>query len=195
MTFARMWHWSQQTGQAQAITYSLTGDALVHEQVDDILYLSLPEGATSANLIVQYPSTGSASFPISENEKEKLHFVTNDVDAGHITLNKGILDNEKNERIGFRFKSDLREEAVLILNYAFFNQNNEIISSGQDIANYRVIPDSWELHQNYPNPFNPVTNIDFDIPSDALVEMNIYDILGRGKANSQWKPKSWISLD
>ena len=64
MTFARMWHWSQKTGQAQAMTYNTTGDILIREQVDDILYLSVPEGATSANLIVQYPGTGSASFDI-----------------------------------------------------------------------------------------------------------------------------------
>jgi len=32
---------------------------------------------------------------------------------------------------------------------------------------------------NYPNPFNPTTNIEFSIPEQGLVEINIYDIKGR----------------
>ncbi len=41
------------------------------------------------------------------------------------------------------------------------------------------IPDAYSLKQNYPNPFNPVTNIDFSIKKAGLVNLKVYDILGK----------------
>lgn len=41
------------------------------------------------------------------------------------------------------------------------------------------IPNKYALYQNYPNPFNPTTNITYNIPVDANVELKIYDVLGR----------------
>ena len=37
----------------------------------------------------------------------------------------------------------------------------------------------FTLSQNYPNPFNPVTAIHYDLPEDALVNITIYDMMGR----------------
>lgn len=47
------------------------------------------------------------------------------------------------------------------------------------IGNESQTPVTYKLSQNYPNPFNPVTNIDFSISKAGLVNLKIFDILGR----------------
>ncbi len=49
-----------------------------------------------------------------------------------------------------------------------------ILSTGMD-----VVPGRFVLHQNYPNPFNPVTTLQYDLPEDAMVNITIYDMMGR----------------
>ena len=41
------------------------------------------------------------------------------------------------------------------------------------------MPTEYAIHQNYPNPFNPVTTLRYDLPENALVNITIYDMLGR----------------
>ena len=46
-------------------------------------------------------------------------------------------------------------------------------------VDYDGLPTSYMIHQNYPNPFNPVTTLRYDLPEDALVNITIYDMMGR----------------
>jgi hypothetical protein len=41
------------------------------------------------------------------------------------------------------------------------------------------IPAEFYIHQNYPNPFNPVTTIEYGLPLDEHVRLQIYNILGQ----------------
>ena len=42
-----------------------------------------------------------------------------------------------------------------------------------------IVPETFALHQNYPNPFNPITSLRYDLPEDGLVNITIYDMMGR----------------
>ena len=35
------------------------------------------------------------------------------------------------------------------------------------------------MHNTYPNLFNPVTTLRYDLPEDGLVNITIYDMMGR----------------
>jgi len=42
-----------------------------------------------------------------------------------------------------------------------------------------LLPIQYALHQNYPNPFNPITTLRYELPENGLVNIIIYDMLGK----------------
>lgn len=46
------------------------------------------------------------------------------------------------------------------------------------IQNIGTTAEDYKLSQNYPNPFNPSTTISFDIRSNDLTSLKVYDVLG-----------------
>ncbi|MBI5402033.1 MAG: T9SS type A sorting domain-containing protein [Ignavibacteriae bacterium] len=52
-------------------------------------------------------------------------------------------------------------------------------AGGDNFGNINNIPKDFRLSQNYPNPFNPVTNIKYDLPKDVMVNIKVYDLLGK----------------
>jgi len=66
------------------------------------------------------------------------------------------------------------EEYTVISQVGEFVLNNTLLS-----INGEIIPVVFALHQNYPNPFNPVTSLRYDLPEDGLVNITIYDMMGR----------------
>jgi hypothetical protein len=74
-------------------------------------------------------------------------------------------------------------------------ENSPCVDTGQDGSNMgafgigcdaiilnisdELVPVTYTLHQNYPNPFNPVTTLRYDLPENDMINITIYDMLGR----------------
>ena len=56
---------------------------------------------------------------------------------------------------------------------------NEIHVATTPSSINEMVPVETKLHQNYPNPFNPTTTIKFDLSSDSVVKLNVYNYNGQ----------------
>lgn len=64
-------------------------------------------------------------------------------------------------------------------------RTGEVVGSPPDVA-----PARFALSQNYPNPFNPTTELRYEVPSDANVELTVFDLKGRRVATLHRGPAS-----
>ena len=54
------------------------------------------------------------------------------------------------------------------------------IYEASQLSSYdRLLPIRYKSYQNYPNPFNPITTLRYNLPGDAMVNITIYDMMGR----------------
>ncbi len=63
-------------------------------------------------------------------------------------------------------------EQGMVMRYGPSSVNPDIVTLGKQDFNF-------ELSQSYPNPFNPSTTIDFTLPVNDVVELKVFDILGK----------------
>jgi hypothetical protein len=80
----------------------------------------------------------------------------------------------------YNFKGVLDD--IRIYNYALsYSKIKSLYDYVVNVSDEHVnqIPINYGLAQNYPNPFNNQTNIEFQVPNQSLIKLEIYNILGQ----------------
>ena len=70
----------------------------------------------------------------------------------------------------------LKSDAILIKNVW---DSNFVTLGNSDSREESLLPSQFALNQPHPNPFNPATTIEFSIPQSGIVNLTVYDVLGR----------------
>ena len=64
--------------------------------------------------------------------------------------------------------------------YTIMSDDGEFVFDNTSLSIEKsMLPKEFALYQNYPNPFNPITSLRYDLPNDGLVNITIYDMMGR----------------
>ena len=53
------------------------------------------------------------------------------------------------------------------------------VSTVSTTPDLETLPGKFALYPAYPNPFNPITSIAYELPTDGMVYLAIYDVMGR----------------
>ena len=94
-------------------------------------------------------------------------------------LGNGVLDGPDFRIDSFQMT---HESGAAISGTIYIDELRLIKRSGDPVSvqtDPQVLPAAFALYQNYPNPFNPSTKIAFDLHKREMVQLTIYDMLGR----------------
>lgn len=98
-------------------------------------------------------------------------------------------DNLSFEGVGIKGTSSADSSGVVYIDDAQYN----FITPVNDVKNN--LPVEYSLEQNYPNPFNPTTKINFNIPKNSNVKLEVFNIIGEKIAtlisNKEYQPGSY----
>jgi len=106
--------------------------------------------------------------------------ISEDYKGSHINWEQKILSLQDyadydSISIRFHFISDMMFNAT-----GWFIDNIRLEDCVTSISedDLGILPEKYKLYDNYPNPFNPETIIQYSIPKNINVEINVYDLIG-----------------
>jgi len=126
----------------------------------------------STSVILAWDAIEDASYYLVERSTD-AEFTT-DVESSYLQTNTYTDDDlEFNTEYFYRVSANVN---------GLWTDYSNVVSVTLEyvnIAGANDIPTVYKVHQNHPNPFNPVTTLRYDLPEDGMVNITVYDMMGR----------------
>ena len=177
--------------------FEATGQIQMEDQdADPDMMLDIPVNLTNGSNI--YGFTGTIHYDPAVVELDTILFsnalqnylvIANPLSPGVIILSAaGIASAGESDVIAILsvYVTEAFSEATSItITDLSWNEGEAVELAAEMTINFGLsvdglqLPDVYALHQNYPNPFNPFTTLRYDLPENAMVNITIYDMMGR----------------
>ncbi|MBE76825.1 MAG: hypothetical protein CMG41_03695 [Candidatus Marinimicrobia bacterium] len=125
-------------------------------------------------------------FKVNQDDSEYKELIYISYDWEHPPIMKFDPPMFFNLRDGIEMEATYYNYTDEIVEFGLLSVDEMMISfglyfTGEQLSNdiTDILPDNLLLHSNYPNPFNPITSLRYDLPEDGLVNITIYDMMGR----------------
>jgi photosystem II stability/assembly factor-like uncharacterized protein len=145
------------------------------------VFRSTDMGKTWNNISANLPDAPVNAFAIDQNNHDIL-YLGSDVGA-YVSFNSGLSWEPLGTGLPIVSIYDMKIHPVE--NYLAIGTHGRSMYKldldqfvGIEEENYFVLPVEYKLFQNYPNPFNPSTTIEFFIPKNDNVRIDIFNING-----------------
>ncbi|MCK4641260.1 MAG: T9SS type A sorting domain-containing protein, partial [Candidatus Marinimicrobia bacterium] len=184
MTFGRMWNWFVVLGK-HAVTMpqlSFGGGFTTEQKGNDLIIHS--RASAGKRIVFQYDpeiiTINKKQQSLSKPTDLTFEFYADCIDSNrseyvHYSFNEEL----SNIPVIFTVESKQRNPVNITIGIEGINETGALVLSGVITTRFQLIPDKFEVFPNYPNPFNSQTVIEYAIPIQSDVLINIYDLLGR----------------
>lgn len=123
-------------------------------------------GIWSADVVFQKFTVFDISYKYGIN-----FFDSTNIPAGDLRDNEaGVGDNHSISLSSYLWVAEVQDTFGVMVFHEFTTDVRNITET---------LPTSYTLEQNFPNPFNPTTMINFSIPNEGYVTLNVYNSIGQ----------------
>ena len=178
MGFSRMWHWSRKNG-VNGKMLANTGKEIAYNQIGSSIFINWDKDAAVAQFEFIYDPQLVSIDQIKGNNGENMELAFIDTVRGESSFAYAKISNENFNNNQFITNVNGKDSKAVDLIYQFYTEDGQLLSQGTESVMLKAVPEHFSLHQNYPNPFNPVTTINYDLPRQSMVNLVVYDIMGR----------------
>jgi len=172
--FAMMWNWYFSNVGTSFQTLEDEGVVSTIEVSHDTIHISIPNGISAYQVQLQY-EPGNLVINSLPSEKRGELFLSNQSSIDGIYT---IMATPNTNHLAIPIQI-IGKNAQVYISYKGIDKNGLLHGKMTKSKNIENIPENFALYDNYPNPFNPQTRIDFGLPEEGLVELKIYDVMGR----------------
>lgn len=171
---------------SNTVLMSFDGNTINAKKGDEFIYpLRLTEGNILGAITLEliYPKD-ELEFLGVESELQNLSFNENDgkiIVAWDDVTGKSFSQNDVLMNLRLRLKSESLSQSISLGNRTEFAdvEGNVLKKIGISAPGINEsVPTEFALKQNYPNPFNPETRLEFDLPVESFVKLEVFNMLG-----------------
>ena len=131
------------------------------------------------SLHIQREQSSKSDTSLQKSAEMDFSFYVDQPDSGKIEYTTYRLDDKTNtDSLVLSIETTERHSIPITVGIEGISKEGKRVYAVVGTFDYTPVPDDFILYQNYPNPYNDQTTIEYGVPEQSHVIIEIYNLLG-----------------